>query len=235
MKNALLIILFLVLTKASNACCGAGQTRVFPLGTIGDQPICAVFQLTRDCRRGEFVFHEWFGKVTLETWNGTSFTEISKVDTVSFLECECTPDTLPILSDYLKQMEKHLLKAYQEANKVDGFLPFRTDIILIDSLEIDHFGFTKTDENLFFKAKKVLAFDAESLMCDRLDGIKEMRSYSNSKGQWAIITLGCYDGNNPGEKLIEESKRNFKKINTSVTYVDVEWHGYTKDNLIRLE
>lgn len=235
MKNVLLIILFLFLTNASNACCGAGQTRVFPLGTINDQPICAVFQLTRDCRRGEFVFHDWFGKVTLETWNGSSFSEVAEVDTVAFLECECTPDTLVMLSDYLNQMEKHLLKAFQQADNMDGFLPFKTGKIITDSLEILHFGFTKTEENLFFKAKKVMVFDAESLMCERLNGIKEMRSYSNSKGQWAIITLGCYDGNNPGEKLIEESRRNFKKINTSVTYVDVEWHGYTKDSVIQLE
>lgn len=235
MQKALFTLLFLFVSAVSNACCGAGQTRVFPLGTINDQPICAVFQLTRDCRRGEFVFHDWFGTVKLEKWDGKEFLEISKVDTVAFLECECTPDTLAALSDYLNQLKIHLMKAHELAEKMQGFEAFQTDKLISDTMEMVKFGFTKSEKYLFFKKKKIHEFSMESLACEYMNGIKEVRTYSNSKGKWAIATIGCYDGNELEGPLEIESKENFKDIKTSVTYIWVEWHGMTQDTILRLE
>lgn len=235
MQKALFTLLFLFVSAVSNACCGAGQTRVFPLGTINDQPICAVFQLTRDCRRGEFLYHDWFGQLTLEKWDGAKFTEISKVDTVTFLECRCFPDTLPYLSTYLDNLEKYLLQAYDQSLKLEGFEAFQTNKLISDTLEMVKFGFTKSEKYLFFKKKKIHEFSMESLACEYMNGIKEVRTYSNSKGKWAIATIGCYDGNELEGPLEIESKENFKDIKTSVTYIWVEWHGMTQDTILRLE
>jgi hypothetical protein len=89
------------------ACCSAGQLRIFPLGMIQNKPICAVFEMNRACSDdGMGANNEifWFGRMSLQFLEKDSLRLFKALDTFEFVECNCKYDEIEVNSQYSEIM-----------------------------------------------------------------------------------------------------------------------------------
>jgi hypothetical protein len=62
--------------------------------------------------------------------------------------------------------------------------------------------------------------------------IREVRIYFLKDKRWIVCALGCPEGNSIREQLRNQGQVNSKNSYKGMTYVSVDWHGYTKDVLL---
>jgi hypothetical protein len=75
-------------------------------------------------------------------------------------------------------------------------------------------------------------FKFEALNCEYLSMIREVRFYYLKNKCFAVCSLGCPEGKILTENMLETGRSNALKSPFGMTYVTVDWHGYTKDVLL---
>jgi hypothetical protein len=227
----ILLISLLVSTGDINACCGAGQYRVFPLGVIKNKAVCAVFEIGRYCEE-EFYDYSWGGKLYLALQSGDSLEILSEVaPTIEFQECICTPDELEQKSEYMNFMSAFMDSALLHAKKLKGFEAFERMEYMATEAE-----FSKNNVQLKNDQLEVRDFSCffkfEAMNCEYLSMIREVRFYYLKNKCFAVCSLGCPEGKILTENMLETGRSNALKSPFGMTYVTVDWHGYTKDVLL---
>jgi hypothetical protein len=234
MTRLFLLSLFLCLFGSSaDACCGAGQYRIFPLGVLKNKALCAVFELSRHCEE-EFEDYYWGGKLSLAVQSGDSLHKLIEVtSTIEFLECICTPKDLEQKSEYLAFMQTYLDSAYAKALEMIGFKPFERMSYFTASKEYDSYGVRYSGDTLYAQ-KLSKAFDTSewAMQCESLSMIREVRMYYLKDKCWIVCALGCPEGNPVSEELRNQGHVNAKNSIRGMTYVAVDWHGFTMDVLL---
>jgi len=227
----IVLISLLVSTGEVHACCGAGQYRVFPLGVIQNKAVCAVFEIGRFCEE-EFYDYSWGGKLYLALQSGDSLQILNEVTpTIEFQECICTPNELEQKSEYLNYMSAFMDSALIHAKKLKGFEAF--DRMEYIATEVE---FSKNKVQLNNDQLKVRDFSRffkfEALNCESLSMIREVRFYYIKKKYFAVCSLGCPEVKEISETLLEKGRLNALNSPFGMTYVAVDWHGYTRDVLL---
>ena len=217
----------------ANACCGAGQYRIFPLGVVKNKAVCAVFEIGRHCEE-EFEDYYWGGKLYLAIQSADSLQWISEVtSTIEFLECICTPENLEQKSEYLAFMQLYLDSAYKKALELKGFKPFERMSYLTTSTEYGENNVRFDGDTLHAtNLSKVLDTSEWSMQCESLSMIREVRIYFLKDKSWIVCALGCPEGNSISDQLRDQGLLNSKNSYQGMTYVAVDWHGFTKDVLL---
>ncbi len=227
----ILLIGFLVSTGDVKACCGAGQYRIFPLGVIKNKAVCAVFEIGRYCEE-EFYDYSWGGKLYLALQSGDSLKILNEVTpTVEFQECICTPNELEQKSEYMNYMSAFMDSALIHAKKLKGFEAFDRMEYIATEVEFSENKVQLNNDQLevrdFSRPCKI-----EALNCEYLSMVREVRFYYIKKKCFAVCSLGCPEGRVLTDELLETSRSNALKSPIGMTYVSVDWHGYTKDVLL---
>ena len=225
------LLLFLVNTGKVNACCGAGQYRIFPLGVIKNKAVCAVFEMGRHCEE-EFEDFRWGGSVFLAIESADTMKVLSEViSNFEFLECTCSLDNIDQKSEYIGYMTAFLDSALLQARKLKGFEPFERMEYIATEVE-----FSQNKVQLINDTLEVKNFSRpckiESMNCEYLSMIREVRFYYLRNKSFAVCSMGCADGRILTDNLLETGRSNALKSPIGMTYVPVDWHGYTKDLLL---
>lgn len=228
----LVFILFVLFSFKSQACCSAGQVRIFPLGMIQNKPICAVFETSRVCSddgMGPENEITWFGRMTLQILEKDSLRLFKELDTFEFVECVCDYDEIEKKSDYMRFMQLYLDSAFMVASKEKGYIPFIASVYAADSLSIKS-QFTELNDSLaIWKHQELLLQSNESLSCLFMNEIKEIRTYKTSQYELLIATVGCPTKRYCAKENLQKNIESFKKMKNAMTYIPVDWHGYSLD------
>jgi hypothetical protein len=221
----------LVYTWEVNACCGAGQYRIFPLGMIKNKAVCAVFEMGRYCEE-EFYDYSWGGKLYLALQSGDSLEILSEVaPTIEFQECICTPNELEQKSEYMNYMSAFMDSALIHAKKLKGFEPFERMEYIASEPE-----FVKNKVRLINDQLEVRNFSRfckiEAMNCEALSMVREVRFYYLKNKCVAVCSMGCPEGRMLTDQMLETGRSNALKSSIGMTYLPVDWHGYTKDLLL---
>ncbi len=232
MRISLFFLLGLLVSFGEvKACCGAGQYRVFPLGLIKNKAVCAVFEMSRHCEE-EFQDYHWVGKVSLAIQSSDSLQVLSEVfSTIEFLECLCKPDELEEKSAYLTYMNAYLDTALFHAKQLKGFQAFERMEYIATEAEFSKNKVQLNNDQLGVRDFS-LSFTFEALNCESLSMIREVRFYYIKKKYFAVCCLGCPEGKEISETLLEKGRSNALNSPFGMTYVAVDWHGYTRDVLL---
>jgi hypothetical protein len=219
--------------SSANACCGAGQYRIFPLGVVKNKAVCAVFEIGRHCEE-EFYDYSWGGKLYLAVQSGDSLQQLIEVtSTIEFQECLCTPTELEQKSAYLAFMQVYLDSAYKKVLELKGFKPFERMSYLTTSTEYGENN-VRFDGDTLHATNLSKVFDTWewSMQCESLSMIREVRIYFLKDKSWIVCALGCPEGNSIHDNLRNQGQENSKNSCHGMTYVSVDWHGFTKDVLL---
>jgi hypothetical protein len=234
MSRLLTLVLFLCLYGTSaNACCGAGQYRIFPLGVVKNKSVCAVFEIGRYCEE-EFYDYSWGGKLYLALQSADSLKILSEVtSTIEFQECICTPGELEQKSEYLSFMRRYLDSAYAMASELNGFKPFERMSYVTTSKDYDSYGVRYSGDTLYAqKLSKVFNTSEWAMQCESLSMIREVRMYYLKDQCWIVCAMGCPEDYTISDDLRNQGHANSKDSIRGMTYVSVDWHGFTKDVLL---
>ncbi|MEN9400756.1 MAG: hypothetical protein RL632_1859 [Bacteroidota bacterium] len=217
----------------ANACCGAGQHRIFPLGVVKNKAVCAVFEISRHCEE-EFEDYSWGGKLSLAIQSGDSLRTLYEVTSMlEFLECICTPEDLEQKSEYLAFMQLYLDSAYKKALELKGFKPFERMSYLTTSTDYGEKNVRFNGDALHaIGLSKVVNTSDWSMQCESLSMIRELRLYYLKDKCWIVCALGCPEGKSIGDNLLHQGQENTMNSSLGMTYVSVDWHGFTKDVLL---
>lgn len=225
------LLVLLVNTGEVKACCGAGQYRIFPLGVIKNRAVCAVFEMGRYCEE-EFEDFHWGGSVFLAIESADTMKVLSEViSNFEFLECQCPMQEIEQNSTYILFMTAYLDSALCQARKLKGFEPFeRMEYIATE----EEFSINKV--RLLNDQLEVRDFSRpckiEAMNCEYLSMIREVRFYYLKNKCFAVCSMGCLEGRLLTDNLLETGRSNALKSPIGMTYVPVDWHGYTKDLLL---
>jgi hypothetical protein len=225
-----LLVLF-VNAGEVKACCGAGQYRIFPLGVIKNKAVCAVFEMGRYCEE-EFEDFHWGGSVFLAIESADTMKVLSEViSNFEFLECQCSLDDIEQKSAYVSYMTAFLDSALLHARKLKGFEPFERMEYFATETE-----FSQNKVQLINDTLEVRDFSRpckiEAMNCEYLAMIREVRFYYLKNKCFAVCSMGCPEGRLLTVNLMETGRSNALKSPSGMTYVPVDWHGYTKDLLL---
>lgn len=225
------LLTMLFSTGELNACCGAGQYRIFPLGVIKNKAVCAVFEMGRYCEE-EFEDFHWGGSVFLAIESADTMKVLSKViSNFEFLECQCSLDDIEQKSAYIGFISAFLDSVLLQARKLKGFEPFERMEYLATEAE-----FSLNKVRLMNDQLEVRDFSRpckiEALNCEYLSIIREVRFYYLKNKCFAVCSMGCPEGRVLTDNLLEAGRSNALKSPIGITYVPVDWHGYTKDLLL---
>jgi|GEM_PF-3950654 len=233
----IVLLLFLSISFNSEACCSAGQLRIFPLGMIENKPICAVFEMSRACSDdGMGADNEiyWFGRMTLQFLEKDSLRLFKSLDTFEFIECKCKYDEIESNSQYNKNMQHYLDSAYIVVSKEKGFTPFTGIIYAGDSVAIKAQFKNLTDSTALWKQHEIDLRKNESISCLIMNEVKEVRIYQSANYELLIASVGCPTQQFLSENSILKNKKSFQNKIGAMTYIPIDWHGYTID-LYQLE
>lgn len=233
----LVLIVFLLISLKSTACCSAGQFRIFPLGIMQNKPICAVFETSRACSDdGMGADNEiyWFGRLTLQFLEKDSLHLFKALDTFEFVECICKYDEIENNSQYREIMQLYLDSAYLVASNEKGFAPFTGILYAADSISIEAQFKMLTDSTALWKQHEIDLRKNESISCMIMNEIKEVRIYQSGNYELLIASVGCPTQRYLNEKLRLKNKESFLNKKGAMTYIPIDWHGYTID-LYQLE
>jgi hypothetical protein len=229
----IVLLLFLLISLNSEACCSAGQLRIFPLGMMQNKPICAVFETSRACSDdGMGADNEiyWFGRMTLQFLEKDSLRLFKALDTFEFVECICKYDEIENNSQYREIMQRYLDSAYLVASNEKGFTPFTGILYAADSIAIKEQFKILTDSTALWKKHEIDLGKNESISCMIMNEIKEVRIYQSGNYELLIASVGCPTQQFLNEKSIKKNKESFQKNkNGAMTYIPIDWHGYTID------
>jgi hypothetical protein len=232
MRILLIFLLTLfVSTGELSACCGAGQYRIFPLGVIKNKAVCAVFEMGRHCEE-EFEDFRWGGSVFLAIESADTMKVLSEViSNFEFLECHCTLENIEQKSVYVGYMSAYLDSALLQARKLKGFEAFERMEYIATETE-----FSQNKVRLINDTLEVRDFSRpckiEAMNCEYLSMIREVRFYYLKNKCFAVCSMGCAEGRILTDNLLETGRSNALKSPIGMTYVPVDWHGYTKDLLL---
>ena len=221
----------LVYTGEVNACCGAGQYRIFPLGVIKNKAVCAVFEIGRYCEE-EFEDFHWGGSVFLAEQSADTMKVLSEViSNFEFLECQCSLDDIEQKTEYLSVMIAYLDTALLQAKELKGFEPFERMEYIASEPE-----FVKNKVRLINDQLEVRNFSRfckiEAMNCEALSMVREVRFYYLKNKCVAVCSMGCPEGRMLTDQMLETGRSNALKSSIGMTYLPVDWHGYTKDLLL---
>lgn len=228
----LVSIFFILISFNSEACCSAGQLRIFPLGMIKEKPLCTVFETSRVCSddgMGPDNVISWFVILSLQFLENDSLRLFKSLDTVEFIECVCDYDEIESKSEYLLYMQKYLDKAYKLASKEIGFVPFVGSLYAADSLSIKAQFAYISDSVAIWKKHEIDFRKNESISCLEMNELKELRIYKTSKFELLIAAVSCPTHRYISHENLLKNKEYFQKKGNSMTYIPVDWHGYSID------
>ncbi len=240
MKLFLIINLCIASITSSLGCCGAGQYKTYPLGYQNSRLVVAEFTMSRHCEdngasgvQGEF---HWVAKVNLCYISADTTIMIKSIDTLSFKECVCSYNDVDIKS----QISTMLLPSYErclvEAKKMKGFqvvtpVSYHSTN---DNNTLNDFRFVNTDTTslLYYRGKLKDLRPVNWAACGFLNNVVELRKYKFQEKEIVIINVNCRPGIILPEEKLASNKRNFKSIESAVTYTPTQWHGLSRDYLI---
>ncbi len=228
----LVLLLFLMISLNCEACCSAGQLRIFPLGMMQNKPICAVFEMNRACSDdGMGANNEifWFGRMSLQFLEKDSLRMFKALDTFEFVECVCNYDEIENNSQYRDIMQHYLDSAYVEASNEKGFTPFTGILYAGDSVAIQSQFKILTDSTALWKQHEIDLSKNESMSCLMMNEMKEVRIYQSVNHELLIASVGCPTQQFLNEKSIKKNKESFQNKKAAMTYIPIDWHGYTID------
>lgn len=233
----LVLLLFLLISLNSEACCSAGQLRIFPLGMMQNKPISAVFEMSRACsddgmRANNEIF--WFGRMSLQFLEKDSLRMFKALDTFEFVECVCKYDEIENNSQYREIMQRYLDSAYLLVSNEKGFTPFMGVLYAADSIAIKEQIKMLKDSTALWKQHEIDLSKNESMSCLMMNEMKEIRIYQLGNYELLIASVGCPTQQFLQEKSIKKNKESFQNKIGAMTYIPIDWHGYTID-LYQLE
>lgn len=233
MISRVILILFSIISLKTSACCSAGQFRIFPMGLISGKPLCAVFEMSRVCtddgNMGSDNETSWFGIMSLQFLEKDSLRLLKAIDTFEILECVCGYKDISEKSEYRVKMQKYLDKAFNLAEKEKGFQIFQAVDYAADSSSISKLFSSLNDTSVIWKDKIIPLDKHESISCYTMNEIKEVRTYSIKNYNLIVVTVSCPTKSTVTDEQKKINSELFKKSAVSMTYIPVDWHGYSID------
>jgi hypothetical protein len=130
-------------------------------------------------------------------------------------------------------MQTYLDSAYAKALEMKGFKPFERMNYFTTSNDYDTYGVRYVGNTLYAQTfSKVFDTTEWSIQCETLSMIREVRIYFHKDKSWIVCALGCPEGNPISEDLRNQGIVNAKNSFLGMTYVTVDWHGFTNDVLL---
>ena len=235
MKNLLILSVILHFAQQSFSCCGAGQHRLFPIGTINNKVVSIYFMLSRDCSpetngNNTNMSVLWSSPVNLVIEKGDTLELLQKIDSfIKIPEGVAISKTMTNPSGYYNALNPYFDKAFNAAQKINGFKQLEFVSIRIATTKKDLVGIIKDSFYFYINGKPNYFNPAQSAVGPVMHA-KYVREYKAGSRKIYVLTATEYSGEDKCiPQPVTDPLPEIKSIAESFYYDNVNWHGYNFD------